>query len=241
MPDGMPGMTPPVPDMKPAVPGISTPDNPMGSKHITTPGVPSPTPPNVFDHMMSAVKNPLSTIKNVLPGASTAANAMPSAPAISNGAGHFAAGLMGGQKAQDLHQILGQYNVPEADRWQLMSGFNQLQQASNSGDYLGAYNHMMGLQGKLKGYNPALPGAISPFLEKHQGGWAPTLWNAGSAWHNMVGDPGRFAQLAGSLAPGVLQASGVAGPAGPLALYGMLSGNQQVIKDLKTLVTPTGR
>lgn len=134
-------------------------------------------------------------------------------------------------------QTLQKHNVPVQDWAGLHNDYRQLQQNYTQGNYLNAYQGGMGLMGKLRGYNPNLPQAMGPLVGQHAGPGAGTAWNMMGAWHNMVGDPGRFAQLSSGIAPGLMRAAGtVGGLAGPLAMYGMVSGNQSVMKDLRNVV-----
>src|SRR5688572_7323076 len=123
--------------------------------------------------------------------------------------------------AADASTILGQHNVGMSDQMQLMPQFNSLNSNLNQGNHFGSYQDLMGLMGSLKKHNPALPGALSPVIQKHfgsaAGGYGPQLWQAANTWHGMVGDPARFTGLAAGVAPGVLQAAGGFGGLGGLA------------------------
>lgn len=114
--------------------------------------------------------------------------------------------------------------------------FKGLQNNYQQGNYFNTYQDAMGLIGKMKAHNPNLPGAMSPLMQNQMGGWGSTAWNALNAWHGMVGDPGNFAKTLSGLAPGLLRGAGNLGMAGPLGLYGLVSGNKQTMTDLHTLM-----
>lgn len=144
------------------------------------------------------------------------------------------------QKANDLSGIFNQHNVTDStQQLELMNRMRGLQSKFSGGNYMDAYQDTMGLIGDLQKQHPNLPAALSPFLEKHSPGSAPTAWNMAQGWHNMIGTPEKFTQLMGGLAPNLLRAAGgMGGMMGPLAMYGMLSGNKSVMGDMKTLFTP---
>lgn len=208
--------------------GITTPTSPFGSNPITQPSAPAPAPPQQH---AAAPPTPQPNLLNQIKGQAGQAFDQLKGQAVK---------AVGGQAGYDLHQTLSNpaYNIPEADRWNLMSGFNKLRQAQEGGGVMDKYQQTMGMMGRLKQYHPGLPGAVGSVIEKHQPG-ATTGWNMANAWHGMVGNPTSFAQLASTMAPGLLKAIGPTGPAGLLGLYGMLSGDQTVLNDLKTLATPS--